>query len=159
MGSFLYRCLCVSLLGLLVGWVVYLESVRFQQISEITDAHRIVQQEALNVLATKQAQAQAAPLIAMVTELAAQNTAYIKVVEEARRVVQQRNLEAARDKAAIEQSVELLREASVEHNRNVDYMRKLERFIDKLLKMIPENERPLRPRLDEEDDTPKPKWS
>ena len=160
MNDFLYKATCLTLLGILIGWTGYLETVRFTQLQEITNARRITEMEMGNVLATQQAQAQAEPLMAMVRELAAQNTAYQKVVEEARKVVHAKNIEADRNKKAIAHSVELLQKASVEHNKTVDHIRVLERYIDKLLSKIPEADRPPKPTLDDNDETkPQPKWS
>jgi hypothetical protein len=160
MNRLLYQITVCTLLGVLVGWVGYLETVRFTQLREITNAQRIVEHERGHVLAIQQAQAQAEPLMDMVKELARQNTAYIKVVDEARCVVAAKNAEASRNKKAVDHSVELLRKASVEHNRSIDHIRKLERFIDKLLKKIPENDRPDVPKLGEEKPEPQSKkWS
>lgn len=160
MNKFLYQMTCLTLLGVLIGWVGYLETVRFTQLREITNAQRIVEHERGQVLAAQQAQAHAQPLMDMVEELARQNTAYLKVVEEARRVVMRKNAEAVRDKQAMAHSVELLQQASVEYNKAVDYIRVLERYIDKLLSKIPEAERPAKPRLDDNDEVkPQPKWS
>jgi hypothetical protein len=108
------------------------------QLAEIANARRITEHELGNVLAVQQAQKQAEPLMAMV----------------------EKNEEAVRNKKAVDHSVELLRQASIEHNRTIDHIRKLEQFIDKLIKKIPEDDRPVVPKLEEEKPEPKPKkWS
>lgn len=131
---------CVTLI-----WVAYTESTRYMQLAEINDAQQCIEREMKQVEAVKVAQERAEPLIRLAEQLAHENAMFNSILEKARQTVKMQADELEQTKEALNHAIDLLKEQIEENNRCVDYIRKLEDFINVLLEKIPANSQPQRP--------------
>jgi len=141
----LYRAITAIVLCSLCGWVAYTEVVRDVRLQTVANAERKLQNELDLVEAVKQNQKYAKILANAVNELSKENVTFYKVVQRAKQVVSSKDQELCQTKDALAKSVELLKEQIEENNRCVDYIRKLEDMIRRLMAKIPEKDRPAMP--------------
>lgn len=147
----LYRAIAVIVLCSLCGWVAYTEVVRDVRLQSVASSERQLQNELELVKAMKQNQEYANILATTVKELSKENVTFYRVVERAKLVVTSKDQELCQTKDALAKSVELLKEQIEENNRCVDYIRKLEDIIRRLMAKIPETDRPAVPKMEKTD--------
>ena len=141
----LCRAAAILILGVTVGWIGYLEVTRVTQLAAITSVTQILERESELIRATRAAQVYSQPLVH-------QNTLFMQGMERARAIVKGQTVELEQTREALNSSMELLQDQIEENNNCVDHIRKLDSFIWELMEKIPEDERPIPPRLREEEE-------
>lgn len=133
-------------------WIACTEIERTTALREVTAARSQLQRELTMVQSLERCQAYAQPAIEMARELSVQNQMFMKSVEHAKSIVKAQSIELDQTREALATSTEILQDQIEENNRCVHHIQKLEEFIAELLTKFPENDRPMPPRMPEEEE-------
>jgi len=133
---------CFLLMVAVLSWIISDKIYEEEQVARFNNAQARAEREFEVMVATREAQEYAAPLVALSEQLASENAMFTKVVDRARDIVVEKDIELAQTREALKDAIELLQDQINENNRCVDEIRELERLVYRLMEKIPRGERP-----------------
>jgi hypothetical protein len=137
-----FNCCYLMLLASMMSWIISDKLYDDARVARYDNAQARVEREFEVVVATREAQEYAAPIVQLSEQLASENAMFTEVIDRARALVIDKEAELTQTKEALKDSIELLQDQITENNRCVDEIRELERLVYLLMEKIPEGDRP-----------------